>query len=176
MLKRKVRPYQKKCSYCGKSNHTAFNCYQKRKDNKTPQMRQESESHKHKRTITATYWFQDNPPDKDGHWLCYLQISPFCPRILNRDTITLEHVYPKAKYPELQFMPENLKPSCEFCNKLKWHNTIYKLVPFYPNLALLVATPEWQKWEDSMEVIANLKRIKLERPVPGQQAKADFRN
>jgi 5-methylcytosine-specific restriction endonuclease McrA len=103
------------CKYCGSNMHTTLMCINKPR---VP-LRKESEKAKSKRTATSREWYTLNPPDKNGTWTCYLQISPRCPRILTRTTITLEHVKSKARHPELKYVVSNLKAACEFCNKLK---------------------------------------------------------
>lgn len=103
------------CKYCGSSTHTTLMCLNKPR---VP-IRQESEKARSKRTATSREWYRLNPPDENGTWICYLQISPRCPRILTRSTITLEHVKSKVRHPELKYDVNNLKPACEFCNKLK---------------------------------------------------------
>ena len=64
-------------------------------------------------------WFKQNPPDESGVWICYLRIHPKCPMLLNRTELQLEHVKSKARYPELRYDVQNLKPSCAFCNQYK---------------------------------------------------------
>lgn len=68
---------------------------------------------------TKLKWFEQNPPDEKGQWVCYLQIAWNCPKILDRRTLTLEHVRSKARAPELKYEVSNLKPSCSNCNALK---------------------------------------------------------
>lgn len=85
--------------------------------------------------IDAKYaWFEANPPDKYGHWICYLQIDPRCPKILTRETIVQEHVKPKGKYRSLKYDITNRKPACTFCNGLKGGQSLEKLAETYPQL------------------------------------------
>lgn len=104
-----------KCKTCGSNYHTSLMCPHKPRR----PLRQESEKSKSKRTATSREWFRLNPPDARGVWYCYLQISPRCPIKLTRSTITLEHVKSKVRHPELKYDVTNLKPACEYCNKLK---------------------------------------------------------
>lgn len=104
-----------KCSQCGGTGHSKVSCFA------TPKkaIKKEADSTKAKRQATSRAWFEQNPPDSNGNWQCYLQISPDCPRILNRSTITLEHVKSKVRYPALKFDVNNLKAACSPCNKMK---------------------------------------------------------
>lgn len=104
-----------KCKYCGGNTHTSLMCLHKPR---VP-IKQESDKAHAKRTETSREWFRLNPPDAKGLWYCYLQISPFCPIKLTRSTIRLEHVKSKTRYPELKYVQSNIRPSCDFCNKLK---------------------------------------------------------
>jgi 5-methylcytosine-specific restriction endonuclease McrA len=110
-----IKNPKNQCKYCGGTNHTSLMCLKKPRK----PIRQESVKAQSKRTATSREWYRLNPPDNNGNWICYLQISPRCPRILTRETITLEHVKSKARHPGLKYDVNNLKPACEFCNKLK---------------------------------------------------------
>lgn len=68
-------------------------------------------------------WIKDNP----GPWVCYLQISPDCIRNLDIDTLTLEHVVPKSRAPQLRTDSKNIKPACYFCNSLKGSRSLDKV-------------------------------------------------
>lgn len=104
-----------KCKHCGSSWHPSMNCPGVPKK----AIKKESNSTRSKRVATSKLWFQINPPNASGHWICYLNTSPECPRVLDRSTITLEHVKSKVRYPELRYDVTNLKPACSHCNKLK---------------------------------------------------------
>lgn len=89
--------------------------------------------------IDAKYaWFDANPPDENGHWFCYLMIHPLCPYVLDRSTITQEHVKPKQRYPELKYDITNRKPSCSPCNALKSGRSLESLAKLYPHLQNVV--------------------------------------
>lgn len=103
----------------------------------------ESKKSQQKRKQTAARWFENNPPDEDGYWDCYLQISDYCHKRVNRPMITLEHCYPKFKYPELKHVQENIKPSCAFCNKLKGSKTLQQLARIFPKIDAMLKTPYW---------------------------------
>lgn len=132
----------KPCSFCNATGHTAFTC--RKKPNKplraarTP-MRLESVKAKTKRRITYKKWLEVNPPDTDGYWTCYLQISTLCLGRVNQSTLTLEHVQPKVKAPELKYDITNIRASCSFCNKLKGSRTLSQLVKIWPHLVKYLA-------------------------------------
>lgn len=118
------------CKFCGAiGKHFSFQC----KDNPKNKQRirrprkpikQESDTAKAKRLATNREWFKLNPPDDNGNWICYLQITPECPIKLENipnapNSLQLEHYYSKVRAPELKYSVENLKPACRFCNRLK---------------------------------------------------------
>lgn len=104
-----------KCKNCGSKDHAKLHC----PSLKRRRLKPESSKHKEKRLATKQEWYRLNPPDKSGYWICYLQISEDCPRLVNKLTINLEHVLPKVRRPDLAFDVTNIKASCQPCNKLK---------------------------------------------------------
>lgn len=158
MFKRKVKKVDhrnnKKCSYCGKTGHTSMYCYAKPVVSlKTfHRLNPESPKAKKERVRTAAIWHQNNPPDENGNYECYLKISALCPQTVSREILTLEHVYPRAKFPELKYNWRNIKASCPYCNKLKGSNTIEKLALMFPQVALLIETKEWQVWQRKLNI------------------------
>lgn len=104
-----------KCKYCGGTDHTSLMCLHKPRR----PIANESAATKSKRTAVSRLWYELNPPDAKGLWYCYLRISPECPVVLTRSTITLEHVKSKVRHPELKYEVTNLKAACSPCNKLK---------------------------------------------------------
>ena len=79
-------------------------------------------------------WIQDNPPDLDGYWTCYLQIHPNCPVRINIDKLQLEHVIPAGRGEKYKYDPKNVRPSEFWCNSLKGSRTIEALAKEYPHL------------------------------------------
>lgn len=118
------------CKHCKSINHTTLMCPSKPRK----LLKKESDKTRSKRTAVNREWFILNPPTPKGTWECYLQITPECPRVLTRSTITLEHVRSKARYPELKFDVTNLKPSCSACNKSKQSLDLEDLVKDFPRL------------------------------------------
>lgn len=67
-------------------------------------------------------WIENNPPDEYGYWTCYLQIAPLCPKRIDIDQLTLDHVIPKSRHQKTE-----LKPACVYCNGLKGSRTLDNL-------------------------------------------------
>lgn len=148
------------CSYCGGDNHNSLTCYKKRKKDhaelkRRAPLRRESKAHASKRAILYNTFFANNPPDELGGYTCYLQISKYCPKWLSQQNVTLEHVLPRSKFPELRWVSDNIKPACEFCNKTKMSNTVEKLSLFWPHLKDMMETPEWKAWEAQIAPFLN---------------------
>ena len=134
-----------KCSKCNSPYHTAFLCRQwggKGKAGKDPvdklkmykPLRNESKKSHSKRMSTRRVWFENNPPDENGQWECYLQISSMCPKKLSKNLLTLEHVESKVRHPERKYDVENLKPADGFCNRLKGSRSLEELAIIWPHL------------------------------------------
>lgn len=54
-----------------------------------------------------------------------------CPFCGHRIVSTLDHVLPKAHYPALAVLPDNLVPACADCNKMKGSNLVIDAVDQY---------------------------------------------
>lgn len=131
------------CKLCGSQWHTAFKCRLKvrakmhmnvplKRSSKV--LRPESKKSMAKRKSTYKKWVKANPPNEYDTWTCYLQISSLCPKILRKEYLTLEHIIPKVKAPELKYDISNIKPACSFCNKQKGSQTLDKLARIFPHL------------------------------------------
>jgi 5-methylcytosine-specific restriction endonuclease McrA len=143
----------KGCGFCGSTTHTAFNCRRRRRPlknspfkSKRTHLRPESSSSRNKRRGMAKKRFRDNPPDWKGGYTCYLQVSSNCPKWISRHYVTLEHIYPKASYPELKYVTLNIKPSCADCNRIKKGNTLEKLSIIYPQLLTMIKSEDWRRF------------------------------
>ena len=139
----------KSCYKCGSDSHTSFMCrHWGGKGGKDPvdklklykPLRNESKKSHSKRMSTRRVWYENNPPDKDGFWCCYLNISSLCIRKLTRDTLTLEHVESKVRHPELKYDVSNIRPACPACNRLKGSRSLAQLVIFWPHLEKYLGT------------------------------------
>lgn len=109
----------KPCKWCGEENptHYPFQCKDNPKRNKYKLPKQGKVAFAMK--MTRDVWFDKNPPDSNGFYHCYLNISNQCPnRLLPIDTM-LDHVQPRSSHPELRFDLLNLMPCCFWCNSLK---------------------------------------------------------
>lgn len=118
----------KHCIVCGKRAYSDY-CMQHKprkpiKTNSylprpTKPIRFEAVKTREKRLETTAAWFEANPPDKNGHWHCYISKHPYCPKILTAETIVLEHDHSKARRKDLQFDITNIHPACKYDNKAK---------------------------------------------------------
>lgn len=132
---------QKPCSFCKKEGHQKLNCYayQKTKPRgKTTTikpLKQRLGKKYHEDLHTRQDWVY-----KHGGiyatWECYLRISPMCLRILNINTLALDHIKPKGTNRELRHDLNNLKPSCAPCNGLKGSSSLEYLSEKYPDLKI----------------------------------------
>ncbi len=80
--------------------------------------------------VTRATWIRKNPPPIDGEfWECYLQIHPWCPRLIDIHKLTLDHVVSRSRDPSLRFNLENLKPACMYCNTEKGSKSLDYVKP-----------------------------------------------
>lgn len=112
------------CKICGSDQHWQTFCPRR----KRPRIKPESDKARTKRMITNRIWRKNNPPDADGYYTCYLQISSMCTKRMTPRSVTREHVQPKVKAPHLKYNPDNLRPACSWCNKLKGSKTLEQLI------------------------------------------------
>lgn len=68
---------------------------------------------------TRGQFIQDNPPDQYGFWYCALRVSDMCLGRMDIDQLTVDHIIPRSRAPELRHEPSNLQPACVYCNKEK---------------------------------------------------------
>lgn len=59
---------------------------------------------------TRREWIDKHPEP----WTCYL-----CGRLLDIDTLTLDHIKSRTRRPDLRYTENNLAPCCWPCNKAK---------------------------------------------------------
>ncbi len=116
----------------------------------TKPIRRESVKKRSQRLKTSREWFEANPPNTEGLYICYLGISPLCPGKMTRGQTTLEHVHSKVRRPDLIFNILNIKPSCSFCNFCKQSKDIRELAKVFPHIAVMINKPEWKAWERSL--------------------------
>ena len=113
MHKTEAYPF-KPCKYCGRRSHYSFQCYNNPKRKQIKSGKQQKQW-----IITRTTWIRQNPPDYRGYWECYLQISPNCPRLLDKQSLTLDHIEARSRRPDLRYVQGNLQPACYWCNAMK---------------------------------------------------------
>lgn len=77
--------------------------------------------------VTRKQWIKENPPPIEGtYWECYLQIHPWCPKRLDLQHLTLDHVVPRSHDSKLRYDATNLKPACIYCNEQKGSKSLEK--------------------------------------------------
>ncbi len=101
------------CAECGSPFHYQTFCpFKKRKAiavNKLPNKIGKAG----KRTQKAVQqWKKSQRPNHEGYYICYM-----CGAWVTY--LVAEHVKSKARHPELRADPNNLKPTCDDCNREK---------------------------------------------------------
>lgn len=111
----------KPCKWCGQVNpkHWPFQCRKNPRitTNRNAKKPISKKAAADKRTRVA--WYGANPPDENGYYWCYLNISSQCPRYMTPMETTLDHIAPKGTNFKLRHDLLNLMPSCYWCNSLK---------------------------------------------------------
>lgn len=90
------------CKFCGKIDHTTFNCYEK------PKAKLKKGKQDKQWVVTRRTWFKANPAE---HYTCYI-----CGKWLFPNQVTLDHIKSRGRYPELRYVLSNLAPCCYKCN------------------------------------------------------------
>ena len=108
----------KPCKHCDEFPRTHFDyqCFKNPRPRKRISTRGKVSNQMQK---TRHVWFTHNPPDSNGYYHCYLNISDQCPNRLLPIETTLDHVQPRGSHPELRNDLLNLMPCCYWCNSLK---------------------------------------------------------
>lgn len=101
------------CKNCGSNYHYQTFCPLKRREpikvNKLPNKIGKAG----KRTNAAVAkWKKTQEPNHEGYYVCYI-----CGKWITY--LVAEHVKSKARHPELRTDPNNLKPTCDDCNREK---------------------------------------------------------
>ena len=118
------------CNNCG-ITHTSIMCFNKPRIPIRPKPNLTWDQ-------TVDRWYALNPPDENGNWICYLQIADLCPKLLDKEQITLEHVIPKSRGKKYKYNVNNIRPACVYCNSLKGSRTLEDLVLDYPKVQTIV--------------------------------------
>lgn len=117
----------KPCKHCGTLGHYPSQCWKNPKQLKSfssfkTQLSRSSPlvAHKPMKKVgkqarlwmeTRREWIAQHPGPT---WKCYL-----CGVLLTRETLTLDHIQSRGRYPELRYVLSNLQPSCAPCNLAK---------------------------------------------------------
>lgn len=67
-------------------------------------------------------WLRDNPPDNHGYYFCYI-----CSKPLTSLNVTLDHIQPRSRRPDLRLETSNLAPCCWSCNHKKGSKPLHKI-------------------------------------------------
>lgn len=102
---------------------------------KSRYIKPESDKNRERRLKVRDKWFDQNPPDIDSKWYCYLDgLSEQCWTLMDREQIEqhgLEHVIAKVKNPSLKFEVANLRVACPPCNAVKGSWRLEQLLGMY---------------------------------------------
>jgi 5-methylcytosine-specific restriction endonuclease McrA len=106
------------CGYCEGVGHSAFNCTvkpRKRLVSKTqlrPRKRMKKVGKVTKRWFEIREkWLEQN---KAEFYVCH-----YCPTVMTRSQLTLDHYKSRGRHPELRYVLTNLVPACAFDNAQK---------------------------------------------------------
>lgn len=124
---------KKPCKFCGETNHFAYACRENPKNkNRTIKRTRLAPIGKQGRAWldTRAQWLKDNPPPIRGmYYECYLQIHPWCPKLVTVEDMQLDHVVSRTRDPSKRLDVTNLRPSCEFCNAKKGSKSLAEVKP-----------------------------------------------
>jgi 5-methylcytosine-specific restriction endonuclease McrA len=102
----------KGCKYCGRAGHFEFACHAKpRKPLQAKQPMKTGGKHLKKWIQTRNQWLEQN---KAEYYVCF-----YCPRVMTRSQLTLDHMESRSRHPELRYVLSNLVPCCNPCNQAK---------------------------------------------------------
>lgn len=135
---------KKPCKYCSKMGHWSYECRLNPKKilkrSTTPLKRSpiarstkpinKMGKHAKQWLITRATWIRRNPaPIRGQYWECYLQIHEWCPKLVDINTITLDHVVSRTRDPSLRYKLSNLRPACMPCNEAKGSRSLDEVKP-----------------------------------------------
>lgn len=102
----------KVCKGCGRTGHSKFNCpFRPHKTlNATKRMKKVGKHFKKWVEVRAK-WLEQN---KAEYYVCH-----YCPRVMTRSQLTLDHYKSRGRHPELRYALKNLVPCCAPCNQAK---------------------------------------------------------
>ena len=119
---------KKVCKHCGLMGHYSYMCRTNpRKAIKRVPLKKVGKYTK-QWFITRATWIKKNPPPIEAqYWECYLQIHPWCPKLIDINALTLDHVVSRTRDPSKRFNLSNLKPACTYCNNMKGSRSLDKI-------------------------------------------------
>jgi 5-methylcytosine-specific restriction endonuclease McrA len=100
------------CKYCGHTGHFEFACFAKpKKPIKAAKRIKRIGKVTSKWIETRNKWLEQN---KAEYYVCH-----YCPTIMTRSQLTLDHYKSRGRHPELRYVLHNLVPCCAPCNQEK---------------------------------------------------------
>jgi 5-methylcytosine-specific restriction endonuclease McrA len=64
--------------------------------------------------VVRALWFKNNPPNEYGWYVCGI-----CKNPVHFTKVTLDHILPRSRRPDLRYEPSNLQPAHWICNSQK---------------------------------------------------------
>jgi len=111
----------KPCKLCGTPGHTKTFCFMNKKTpikqstkplKRTPIKARGKKASKW--SIARKHYLKHNPADKDGNRICGI-----CKKPVHESEITIDHILPRTRRPDLIFTQSNLQPAHAKCNESK---------------------------------------------------------
>jgi 5-methylcytosine-specific restriction endonuclease McrA len=106
------------CKICDKEGHYPYQCWRgkvkrliNRGSRKKPNNIRGYGKYTKKWGETKRAWLEQNKAD---HYTCYI-----CGKWLSPDEMTLDHVIPRSRAPQLRYTFSNIRPCCWTCNSEK---------------------------------------------------------
>lgn len=106
------------CKKCGSIWHTAAFCPQNRKP-----IKKVGKVTSRWLTFRREY-LRIHPANHEGYRECYLQTTPLCPKWLEADQVTLDHILSRGSNRQLTYNEENMGICCTYCNNDKGSVTL----------------------------------------------------
>jgi 5-methylcytosine-specific restriction endonuclease McrA len=103
------------CGYCEEEGHSAFNCRRMPRKRLVSRTQLRPKKHMNKMGKVTKKWF-----DVRDKWLeqnkAEFYVCHYCPTVMTRSQLTLDHYKSRGRHPELRYVLKNLVPCCSPCN------------------------------------------------------------
>lgn len=101
----------KPCRWCQSEKHLSWRCYQNPKRAEQTAKKLSNGKVARRWYKTRRQWFKENPAEG---YTCYL-----CGVYVPKNEVTLDHIIPRSRRPDLRYELTNLAPACWTCNSQK---------------------------------------------------------